>query len=67
VVSDRNETRPDQPVARDEAQADLIMNAIRRAEGSPQQALQLDNIQAVTANDASVEEEDRDVESVTTL
>jgi hypothetical protein len=43
------------------------MNAIRGAEGSPQQALQLGDIQTMTANDAAVEKEDRDVQAVATL
>jgi hypothetical protein len=43
------------------------MNAMRGAEGSPQQALQLGDIQTMAANDAAVEKEDRDVESVATL
>ena len=43
------------------------MNAIRRAGGSPQQALQLWDVEAMTANDTAVEKEDGDVESVSTL
>ena len=37
------------------------------AEGLPQQALQLRDVEAMTANDTAVEKEDGDVESVATL
>ena len=43
------------------------MNAIRGAEGLPQQAFQLRDVKSMAANDTTVEKEDRDVESVATL
>ncbi len=42
-------------------------NAIRRTEGLPEQAFQLGYVEAVAADDAAVQEQDGDVESVAAL
>jgi hypothetical protein len=43
------------------------MNANRQMEGLPQQALQLRGVEAVAADNASIEQEDGDVKSVAAL
>jgi hypothetical protein len=46
---------------------DGTMNAARPAEGLAQQSLQLRSVQAVTADDATVQEQHWDIQSVSAL
>ena len=43
------------------------MNAARPAEGLSQQPLQLRSVQPVTADDATIQEQHRDIQSVSAL